>query len=165
MTKIRRYYLKGNIYFVTCVTYKRTPILLENIDLYWDSIRSIKEKMTFDILAWVVNPDHFHFIIDPKDHNLSDIIKRIKLSFYMKYRTKHSGFSGRVWQYQFWDHVIRSEIDFNHHLDYIHYNPVKHNLVKSPFKHKESSIHKFKDIYSVDWGVTSELNIDGEFGE
>ena len=53
----------------------------------------------------------------------------------------------------------------NNHIDYIHYNPVKHNIVKSPFDWKYSSIHKYKDYYADDWGAIDELKIIGNFGE
>jgi len=52
-------------------------------------------------------------------------------------------------------------------MDYIHYNPVKHEYVKSPFEWKYSSIHVYKKngYYQSDWGVKEDLNFDGEFGE
>ncbi|MEQ8959307.1 MAG: hypothetical protein RLP02_15535 [Coleofasciculus sp. C2-GNP5-27] len=37
-----------------------------------------------------------------------------------------------VWQRRFWEHKIRDETDFIHHVEYIHYNPVHHRLVKAP---------------------------------
>lgn len=45
----------------------------------------------------------------------------------MNYRLR-VGFRGRVWQLRFWDHVMRNEADFRAHIDYVHFNPVKHGL-------------------------------------
>jgi putative transposase len=56
-------------------------------------------------------------------------------------------------------------MDFNRHLDYIHFNPVKHGLVNDPKLYQYSSIHKFADIYQSDWGVIEKPDIKGEFGE
>ena len=70
-------------------------------------------------------------------------------------------------RYRFWDHVIRDENDMNSHLDYIHYNPVKHGLVDDPFDWKDSSIHGYhrRGLYERDWGVSREIDFVGEFGE
>ena len=165
MTNIRRYYKKGQIYFITCVTYNRKRILIPDIDLFWESIQSTKSKLSFEIIAWVIIPDHFHMIIDPKEANLSDIIKRIKLSFSKKHKFEHKSVAGRIWQNRFWDHIIRDQEDLNKHIDYIHYNPVKHSLVKSPFKYDFSSLNEYKDFYNEDWGVKEIIEFDGEFGE
>jgi REP element-mobilizing transposase RayT len=40
--------------------------------------------------------------------------------------------SVKFWQKRFWEHTIRDEKDFECHLDYIHFNPVKHGLVTKP---------------------------------
>ena len=34
-----------------------------------------------------------------------------------------------IWQYRFWEHTIRDELDYQRHMDYIHFNPVKHGFV------------------------------------
>ncbi len=165
MSNIRRYYKEGQVYFITCVTHKRKRILTPNIDLFWDGVESTKNRLAFKILAWVINPDHFHMIIDPKNSDLSDIVKRMKLSFSKKIRFRYKGVTGRIWQNRFWDHVIRDQKDLDKHLDYIHYNPVKHNLAESPYEYEYSSIHKYSDFYGDDWGAKEPININGQFGE
>jgi putative transposase len=97
--------------------------------------------------------------------NISDIMKRIKLSFAADYRKRHEIFNGRTWQNGFWDHMIRNDEDFKRHLDYIHYNPVKHGLVRNAHDWPHSSIHKFKDEYPEDWGINEAIDIKGNFGE
>ena len=61
-----------------------------------------------------------------------------------------------IWQPRFWEHVIRDEGDFRRHLDYIHYNPVKHGLVSAPAAWPYSSFRRFVRMhwYDVDWGAT-----------
>ena len=112
-------------------------------------------------------PEHFHIIINPFRNDLSDIMHRIKLSFGAKYRRKHNKISGRIWQNRYWNHVIRDEADFKNHLNYIHYNPVKHKLVKSPFDWEYTSLHKYFEerFYASDWGVDDKLIFDGAYGE
>jgi putative transposase len=103
-------------------------------------------------------------MINLESRSVSDLLKSIKLSFAKKYSERYA-VGGSIWQSSFWDHVIRDEDDFYHHLNYIHFNPVKHGLVKKPFDYQHSSIIKFKEYYSEDWGIKEEHEIDGEFGE
>ncbi len=93
-------------------------------------------------------------------------MKRIKLSFSKKYRFE-SGEIGRVWQYRFWDHVIRDNNDLNNHIDYIHYNPVKHSLTGNPFLYTHTSLKNFynKGYYAKDWGIQDSIKFEGDYGE
>jgi putative transposase len=165
MSKLLRYYFPGNVYFVTAVTHERVPILIGNIDLLWRAFDGVKRVSHVHIIAWVVLPDHFHMIIDPHNNILSNLMQRIKMSFASNYRKRHGIYRGRVWQNRFWDHIIRNEDDMKRHIDYIHYNPVKHEYAKSPFGWKHTSIHEFFDVYGSDWGVRESVMIEGDFGE
>ena len=126
-----------------------------------------RNRVAFDLHAWVVLPDHFHAIVDSKDADISGIMQRIKMSFAASWRVRMSTKRGRVWQHRFWDHVIRDETDLNAHIDYIHYNPVKHSLANSPFDWQQSSIHQFhkEGFYDSDWGRRDILHFDGDYGE
>ena len=164
MTNIRRYFDQGDIVFITSVTYKRIPILIENIDLLREAIQFVKTKFPVEFIASVVLPDHFHWLIDGKGQNIPYVVKRIKLKFSGQVRSRYKMKSGRLWQYRYWDRIMRGRKEMNNHIDYIHYNPVKHRLVASPFDWTYSTIDKYKKIYSEDWG-RNELTFDGEFGE
>jgi putative transposase len=72
---------------------------------------------------------------------------------------------GRVWQYRYWDHIIRNEIDLRRHIDYIHYNPIKHGLVKRPIDYVFSSIHKYREFYPADWGIGIKFDNQNDYGE
>jgi putative transposase len=88
------------------------------------------------------------------------------MSFAALYRKRANLRSARVWQNRFWDHIIRDMDDRNRHLDYIHYNPVKHGHVSSPFEWEYSSIHDFRKqgFYASDWGVLP-ISVGGDYGE
>ena len=167
MSKLRRYYEMGHTYFVTCVTYARMPILIEYENELWRAFDFVKKQMSFELMAWVIIPDHFHLVIRPFDTDLSEIMKGIKLKFAGAYRSINRLRCGRVWQNRFWDHVIRDQRDMNSHLDYIHFNPVKHGLVKRPLDYKRSSMQKYfeKGFYQADWGTREPVDIQGDFGE
>jgi hypothetical protein len=67
-----------------------------------------------------------------------------------------------VWQRRFWEHAIRDERDFSLHCDYIHYNPVRHGLVKSPREWKHSTFDRFvrTGVYPL-----GEHGLDGSGGD
>lgn len=167
MSNLRRYNSNGKDFFITCVRLNRMPILVENINELWKAINYTKAMHTFELKSWVILPDHFHIIIGTMQNDISGIMKGIKQKFSGLYRSKSGLTSGRVWQHRFWDHIIRNEDDLKKHLDYIHYNPVKHGLTRSPFEYKHSSIHDFlaRGYYQKDWGVVEEPNLSQGFGE
>jgi putative transposase len=111
-------------------------------------------------------PDHFHVIINNREGELSNIMQRIKMSFAALYRQQAGIIRGRIWQNRFWDHIIRNQEDLNRHIDYIHYNPVKHRLTNSPFDWQYSSIHEYakEKVYQPDWGRVETLGNE-DFGE
>ena len=165
MSILRRYNFPGAIYFIANVTHDRQPFLVAEVDLFWAAIETMKKRARFDLIAWVILPDHFHIIIDPLENNISELMKRIKLSFSMNYRRKQSLKNQNIWQKRFWDHIIRNQDDLNRHIDYIHYNPVKHGLVESPLEYEHSSISKFSEFYPHDWGVAEKIKFNGDYGE
>jgi putative transposase len=163
MTNIRRIYVPEQICFITNITYLRAPVLIDNIDYFWKAIDMMNAKGGFELHAWVILREHFHIMIVPETRNISNLMHSLKLSFSMNYRKAHD-FSGAVWQKRFWDHLIRDEDDYFKHLNYIHYNPVKHGYVKKAFDYPHSSITKFKDYYPPDWGI-AEIDENINFGE
>jgi len=166
MKNLRRYHRLYDICFTTNVTYDRNPILIDNIDLFWKAVENTKSRTDFEIIAWVILPDHFHMILDPKHQDISRIIQRIKMSFAAYYRKENGLLSGRVWQNRFWDHIIRDDNDMQRHVDYVHFNPVKHGLAKSPFEWEYSSVFQFypEREWKFDLKLAEEFE-SGEFGE
>ena len=71
-----------------------------------------------------------------------------------------------IWQRRFWEHRIRDEADLETHLDYIHFNPVKHGHCDRVIDWPHSTFHRWvaKGHYPADWGI-SELTFQGRFGE
>ena len=58
-----------------------------------------------------------------------------------------------IWQRRFWEHMIRDDEDYAAHMDYLHFNPIKHDLVKQVSDWPHSTFHKLveKGIYPEDW--------------
>jgi len=66
-----------------------------------------------------------------------------------------------VWQRRAWEHRVRKEMDWKNHLDYIHYNPVKHGLVAAPGLWPYSTFAKYVAMgeYEPNWGSTEPKNL------
>ncbi|MBM4206744.1 MAG: hypothetical protein FJ190_01595 [Gammaproteobacteria bacterium] len=73
---------------------------------------------------------------------------------------RHVKAEREIWQRRFWEHAIRDQSDFDRHLDYIHYNPVKHGLVEKASDWPHSSFHRFirSGYYPANWAAQLELN-------
>ena len=167
MTNIRRYWEFESPSFMTHVTYDRKPLLIDNIDLWHESVNFVKTLKEFEFITWVILPDHLHLLIDSGAGDLSYLMKRVKMKFSGLYRSRCELKSGRIWQFRFWDHMIRDEDDFRNHIDYIHYNPVKHGLVTRPGDWEHSSFMEYykQGYYGEDWGIKGPGGLDGLYGE
>jgi putative transposase len=71
--------------------------------------------------------------------SFSDLVAAVKRD--VTWRLKELGSKGPFWQKRFYDHVIRDDDDFGRHLDYVHFNPVKHGFVSraANYQPKKSS--------------------------
>jgi len=150
----RRAFIQGGSWFFTIVTNQRRAFLTnaDNIKILREAFKQVKEKYPFTIEAIVVMPDHLHCILTlpTDDSNFATRWRLIKTWF-----TKHSDTDLHpVWQKRYWEHLLRDEDDFKRHIDYIHYNPVKHDYVNAVVDWQYSSFHKFvrQGIYPHDWG-------------
>ncbi len=183
MPDYRRVKLKGATYFFTLVTYQRQHIFSspKPISLLIESIDRIKTYHPFNIEAYCILPDHIHFIwsLPEDDHNYSMRISQIKRRFSKQYtetfdlskemnKSRQKRKESSIWQRRFWEHWIRDENDLNRHIDYIHYNPVKHSLVSRAQDWKYSSFHEFVNMgyYDPDWGEGYKIDQEKyQFGE
>ena len=175
MPNYKRTFVTGYDYFLTVVTHKRLPILIENIDLVRESFKISKQEYCYTIKAVVILPEHFHMIINPKNaRDYPNIIKTIKQHFskhcdpryYQHIKQSESrtqaGYQP-IWQKKYYEHTIRDESDFECRFNYVHFNPVKHGLVKKVKDWPFSSFHRYvaKGIYDQNWG-NFDNNIDFE---
>ena len=148
MSNYRRFYQNGGCYFFTVVTHRRQPLfaLPENIQMLRESFKKIKAKRPFQIEAMVVLPDHIHCIwtLPEKDSDFSTRWRLIKRDFSacVEMPVCKSG-EKKIWQRRFWEHLIRDENDLIRHVNYIHYNPVKHGYVNRPEDWQYGSYQRF----------------------
>ncbi len=168
MPEYRRWKENGATYFFTVVTHGRRPIFREEqiAQALGEAVRNTQSNLPFDMLAVVLLYDHLHSIweLPTSDNNFSarwSMIKRLlsKRILATEFQPEAPNLSRRrhreagVWQRRFWEHRNRDEPDLIAHLDYIHYNPVKHGLVACPHQWKYSTFSKWVKLghYGVDW--------------
>ncbi len=155
---IRRWYVPNAIYFIVAVTRDRQPVFSHdaNVALLRATMRRVKVLHPFTMLAYAIMPDHLHLLLFvPETSNISAIMQSIEWNYTRNYKRAHGiQASVHLWQRGFWDHVIRDETDLQRHLDYIHYNPVKHGLVRRPLDYAHTSLADYvrRRWYDPDWG-------------
>ena len=166
MSKLIRNYRPGDICFITSTTFKRNPLLVANFDILLRAFKTTRNRIDFQLLAWVVLPDHIHALINCPNADYSKLLQSFKKSSSLQLRKKLN-LSGPFWQRRFWDHVIRDEVDLRHHLDYIHFNHVKHRMVTDANCWLMSSLCRFKklSLYEGGWGESVTFPEEQSYGE
>ena len=134
-----RYQASGHSHFVTFSCYRRQPFFHEaaRFELFLRCLEEMRRRFTLCLYAYVVMPEHVHLLLsEPKAAVLAEALHFLKLSF-----TKRLGASGSFWQKRYYDRNVRDHREFVVKIGYIHRNPVKRGLVRSPEEWKWSSAH------------------------
>jgi putative transposase len=163
MVRYRRNFVAGGTYFFTVtLADRRSSVLVEHVTALRAAFRTTRSERPFAIDAIVVLPDHLHTImtLPPDDPDFSGRWRQIKSLFTRSVvaagATINRNQKGEyeLWQRRFWEHTVRDETDFARHVDYIHYNPVKHGLVSRACDWPHSSFHGYvrQGILPQDWG-------------
>ncbi len=162
-----RAHCPGGTFFFTVVPYNRNSFLkpLQSRRILGHAWIAEMRSRPFTLEAICLLRDHLHFIMSlpegDDDYSLrKSAIKtrftkmflkaNISNEYGVRYRRKGER---SVWQMRFWEHMIRDDEDFWHHVDYIHYNPVKHDLVTRVRDWPWPSFHQYvrMSIYTSDW--------------
>ncbi|MES9963211.1 MAG: transposase [Candidatus Sedimenticola sp. 20ELBAFRAG] len=171
MPNYRRVWMQGGTYFFTVnlVRRKNNDLLVRHIDVLRDVVSKVRIRYPFEIHAWVVLPDHLHCII---------ALPRGDSNYALRWRLIKSGFSRSIghnerqsdsrrrrgerglWQRRYWEHLIRDERDFRAHMDYVHINPLKHDLVERVSDWPYSTFHRLvaQGVYPEDWAGSTLLD-------
>ena len=167
---------KGSVFFFTVVLAERpSNLLIEEIDRLRKSYRTVQESLPFETVAVCVLPDHIHCIwaLPEGDADFSTRWSRIKSGVSRGLDPGKSRSASKmvkrekgIWQRRYWEHAIRDDADLERHVDYIHFNPVKHGHVTRVTDWPHSSFHRYVDdgLLAADWGGDMK-DIRGAFGE
>jgi putative transposase len=136
---------------------------------------SVQRRLPFEMVAICVLPDHLHAVwqLPRGDADFPRRWSLIKSGFSRGLRIdlprSPSKFAKRergLWQRRYWEHAIRDDTDLERHVDYIHFNPVKHGFVRrvSDWPHSSFKNYVARGSLPLDWdGDVGELK--GDYGE
>ena len=165
----RRALIPGGTWFFTINLANRSSrLLIERVDTLRDVVREVRQRHPFEIVAWVVLPDHIHAIwtLPPDDADFPTRWALIKAGFSRRIAPGENINVARatkgergIWQRRFWEHLIRDEDDLARHVDYIHINPVKHGHAVKASDWPWSSIHRYirNGLVTEDWATDSDV--------
>ena len=173
MPEYRRIKTPGATFFFTvnCVRRGGNRMLVDHVDLLREIVGDVKKGHPFDIDAMVVLPEHLHCIwtLPAGDAEYGIRWGLIKAGFSralpsMEGRSESREKRGErgIWQRRYWEHMIRDERDFERHVDYIHWNPVKHGWVERVVDWPYSSFHRYvrQEIVPSNWAWNGEEDMD-----
>ena len=167
MRTYQRVYIPGACYFFTVnLAHRRgNDLLVRHVGTLREAVAVTRSNHPFAIHAMVVLPDHLHALwqLPDGDADFSTRWRLIKARFARAvpgHETTDPSRARRgergIWQRRFWEHSIRDARDWQRHMDYIHYNPVKHGHVERAIDWPYSSFHRHVRAgrYAPDWGAS-----------
>ena len=176
MPHYRRAKIEGGVFFFTVALEDRTSdLLVREIERLRRAYRDTKAKLPFRTEAICILPDHLHALwaLPAGDADFASRWMRIKAGFSRgipaaaaRSASKIGKREKGIWQRRYWEHAIRDDSDFARHIDYVHFNPVKHGLVSRVTDWPYSSFHRYvqRGILAADWGGDMS-EVDSAFGE
>lgn len=155
----------GSWFFTVNLADRQQDYLVRHVEALRVAVRQTRQRYPFEIVAMVVMPDHLHAVwtLPPGDADFSIRWAMIKSRFSRGVLVGEHIRDSRalkrergIWQRRFWEHQIRDDADLQAHVDYIHYNPVKHGYVQRVADWPYSSFHRFvrQGWLPVDWAGT-----------
>jgi len=127
-----RYSSTGNVYSLTTATLGREPFFADaaNVAILLDALRFVERSGFSHSLAWVVMPDHLHWLMKLRSGTLAECMSLHKsrsgrlLNQYLDRR-------GALWQHGYHDHAVRNDESLHEKAMYILANPVRSGLAST----------------------------------
>jgi putative transposase len=170
MRTYKRARIPGATYFFTVNLAERhaEALLTQHIHVLRAAFQEVMQKHPFTLVAIVILPEHLHCIwrLPPEDSDFPMRWRLIKAHFSRALARSEPMSASRVrkgergiWQRRYWEHMIRDELDLQRHLDYIHYNPVKHGYVKRASEWPHSSFQRYVEhgYYPENWAAALDV--------
>jgi putative transposase len=176
MPQYRRAKVKGGtLFFTVTLADRSSDLLVRHVEHLRRIYKTVQERRPFETVAICILPDHLHAIwsLPPGDADFSMRWSVIKSGFTRGLDDEAPRTASKVgkrerglWHRRYWEHAIRSDADLERHVDYIHFNPVKHGLVSRVRDWPHSSFHRYVERGTLprDWGGDVR-DVKGAFGE
>ncbi|HEY5790602.1 MAG TPA: transposase [Gammaproteobacteria bacterium] len=171
MPDYRRDY-SGNCWFFTVVTAGRERLFTapQARDALREALAHCRERYPFTVDAWVLLPDHLHAVwtLPQADRDYSRRWSLLKRRFTQGFRRAAGAATAATaagyWQRRFWAHRIDDEADFRAHVDYVHFNPVRHGLAQRVCDWPWSTFHRYVRAGILPQGWGGGLALPGRVG-
>jgi putative transposase len=166
--RYRRSRIPGATHFFTVVSFRRQRLFTDRgAELFERALRGVRDAHPFTLEAQVILQDHLHALwtLPEGDDDYATRWRLIKSAFTRGYvkaapaapvscPSRRAKAEREIWQRRYWEHLIRDERDFGAHLDYIHFNPVRHGLVGAPIEWPHSTFRQWlaRGVYDPGWG-------------
>lgn len=177
MSEYRRAKVEGGWFFFTVTLADRSAdLLVRHVERLRSAYATARRRDPFETIAICLLPDHLHAIwaLPENDADFSRRWSLIKHDFscglpasFERSPSKRAKREKGIWQRRYWEHAIRNEADLSRHIDYIHFNPVKHGLVSRAGDWPHSSFHRYvaRGMLPLDWGGDAREIAGVRFGE
>lgn len=174
MPNYRLLFVPGGAYFFTVnLLDRRQSLLTEDIAALRAAYAHVQHRHPFETVVVCILPDHLHCVwrLPPDDYDYPKRWRLLKSHFSKSLPCAADSRCGRrkgecgIWQRRFWEHLIRDAEDLDRHVDYIHWNPVKHGLVEDPGDWPYSTYHQWKKVFGRPVGAPSENWKPARLGE
>jgi putative transposase len=163
MPDYRRAKIAGGTFFFTLALADRSSdLLVKEVDRLRRIYSDVQRRPPFETAAICVLPDHLHAIwsLPLDDADFATRWNLIKSGFSRglpavpRSSSKIAKREKGIWQRRYWEHAIWDDSDLARHIDYIHFNPVKHGLVLRVADWRHSSFHRYVKCGDMpaDWG-------------
>jgi putative transposase len=127
---LKRFQREGDDHFITFSCYCREPYLATPAakDIFLDSLELTRKRYNFDVLGYVVMPEHPSAVGEPLDYEvpLSKALQSLKLSVSKRLAPRP------FWQVRYYDFNVFTHDKRVEKLKYMHRNPVTRGLVERP---------------------------------
>jgi putative transposase len=176
MSRYRRVKIEGGLFFFTLALADRSSgLLVRHIDRARRAYAFAHERHPFETVAICILPDHLHALwqLPDRDADYASRWSLFKSAFSrglpaapQRSASKIAKREKGIWQRRYWEHAIRDENDLDRHIEYIHYNPVKHELVTRVLDWPHISFHRYVEegLLPADWAGDA-ADLAGNFGE
>ena len=165
----------GFFFFTVALADRSSDLLVRHVDHLRHVYRIVEKRHPFETVAICILPDHLHAVwsLPPDDADFPTRWSQIKSAFSRPLASDARRTLSKVikrekgiWQRRYWEHVIRDEADLERHVDYIHFNPVKHGHVSRVCDWPHSSFHRYvaRGVLPLDWAGDARCST-GDFGE
>ena len=139
-------------HYITSVTFNRVPVFRSDraCEIFVGQLGEVREKFPYKLIGYVVMPDHFHLITNPRDGRIKEFVGALKslsaksiVRVSKQFRFSASADGHQIWQESFKAMPLWTGWMIWQKINYIHANPVKAGIVKSAKDYRWSSSRSF----------------------